>query len=472
MYDLRGVYRFTDEKTKSDFDGDYNNVQPRVGFAYGLNDRTSIRGGFGFFYALSRATVKGHLGSGFTSSSNQIASLDGNRTRYATPSNPYPDGLNLPPGRSKGIDTFLGLGAGTTNRTNNNPLYMSWNFSIQRQVPGNAIIEVNYTGSRGVHLLFAGDTNLRRLDPQYWSLGRTALDTRVPNPFFGVITDPKSALSRDTIVLNQLLRPMPHFTGASQTETQRGNSVYHALQIKYEKRFSHGLTMLAHYTWAKMIDDISHGSGNLSWLGGSTSVQDWSNLRNERSLSAHDVAHRFVLSWDYQLPIGTGKALGTDWGKLTNALLGGWEISGILSLQTGVPISVTQSGGVLWDATQRPNLVGNPDPGGSVREKFDSGQWFNVSAFEKPEPDTIGTAPRTLNYRTPPLSNLDFALFKNFQISETMRAQFRAELDNATNTPTFGPPNSNFGSTAFGLISNYASGRGPRNIQLGVKFYF
>ncbi len=472
MYDLRGVYRFTDEKTKSDFDGDYNNVQPRLGFAYALNDRTSIRGGFGFFYALSRATVKGHLGSGFTSSSNITASFDGNRTRYATPSNPYPDGLNLPPGRSLGIDTFLGLSAGTTNRTNNNPLYMSWNFSIQRQVPGNAIIEVNYTGSRGVHLLFAGDTNLRRLDPMYWSIGRTELTRRVPNPFYGVITDPKSALSRETIVLNHLLRPMQHFTGASQSETQRGNSVYHALQIKYEKRFSHGLTMLAHYTWAKMIDDISHGSGNLSWLGGSTSVQDWSNLRNERSLSAHDVAHRFVMSWAYQLPIGAGRAVGTDWGRLTNALLGGWEISGIVTLQTGVPINVTQSGGVLWDATQRPNLIGNPDPGGSVREKFDSGQWFNVSAFEKPEPDTIGTAPRTLNYRTPPLSNLDFALFKNFQITESMRAQFRAEFDNATNTPTFGPPNSTFGSTAFGRINNYASGRGPRNIQLGVKFYF
>ncbi len=472
QFDLRGVYAFTDDETRSDFEGDYNNFQPRLGLAYALNDKTSLRAGYGLFYALSRATVKGHLGSGFQSESSITASEDGNRTRFAAPSNPYPNGFNLPPGRSLGIDTFLGLGAGTTNRENNNPQYQSWNFSIQRQIPGNAVLEANYTGSKGTRLLFAGDTNLQRLDPLFWDLGRTQLDTRVPNPFHGVITDERSTLSRETVVLNRLFRNMPHFNGASQSETQRGNSSYHALQLKYEKRFSRGLQMLMHYTWSKMIDDISHGGGNLNWLGGNTSVQDWSNLRNERALSAHDVAHRYVLSWSYQLPIGTGRAVGTDWGRVTNALLGGWEVSGIASLQTGVPIQVNQNGGVLWDATQRPHLVGDPDPGGSVTERFDSGQWFNESAFEQPEPDTIGSAPRNLNYRTPPLANVDLAIFKSFQIKEAMRGEFRWEMDNATNTPTFGSPNASFGSNAFGRINGYASGRGARQIQIGLKFYF
>ncbi len=472
QFDLRGVYRFTDDETRSDFDGDYNNVQPRVGLAYALNDKTSIRLGYGLFYALSRATVKGHLGSGFQSSSDLVASEDGNKTRFASPSNPYPNGFNLPPGRSLGIDTFLGLGAGTTVRENANPQYQSWNFSIQRQVPGNAVLEINYTGSKGTHLLFRGDTNLQRLDPIYWSLGRTELDRQVPNPFYGVITDPRSTLSRPTVSFNRLLRNMPHFNGAGRSETNRANSIYHALQLKYEKRFSHGLTMLAHYTWAKMIDDQSVGSSNLDWLGGQTDVQDWSNLRNERSLSAHDVPHRFVMSWAYQLPIGTGRALGADWGRLTNALLGGWEVSGIITLQSGVPLQVTQSGGTLHDATQRPHLVGDPDPGLSVMERFNRGQWFNPDAFQKPDPDTIGTAPRLLNYRTPPLSNLDLALFKSFQVKENVRGEFRWEMENATNTPTFGFPNTSFGSTAFGRINGYASGRGARQIQLGLKFYF
>jgi hypothetical protein len=247
--------------------------------------------------------------------------------------------------------------------------------------------------------------------------------------------------------------------------------------MRLEKRYSHGLSLLTHYTWSKMIDDVSHGAGNLNWLGGRTDVQDWFNLRNERSLSAHDVPHRFVLVSSYQLPIGTGRAVGADWGGLANALLGGWEISGVLTLQSGVPTLVTQDGGSLLEGTQRPNLVGDPDPGLSLQEKIDRGQWFNVDAFSRPDQDVYGSAPRTLGYRSPHLRNLDFAIFKNFHVNERMRGEFRVEMDNATNVVTYRPleggNNRSFsGHSAFGRINEYASGRGPRNIQLGVKFYF
>mgnify|MGYP005842162279 CR=1 FL=1 len=477
QYDLSGVYAFTGgSNPRSPFDGDYNNFAPRFGFAYALNDKTSIRGGYGLFYSLSRATVKGHLGSAFQSDSSVRWSDDNNTTRRIGGLNdPWPEGLNLPPGSSLGPATFIGLGASPAVRENRNPDYQSWNLSIQRTVPGNAVVEVNYTGSKGTHLLFAGDNNLRRLNPIFWSEGRTSLTRQVPNPFYGVITDTRSRLSQQTINYEHLLRPFPQFTGASRgdgSEPPRGNSNYHALQLKYEKRFSRGLSMLAHYTFAKMIDDVSHGAGNLNWLGGNTNIQDWSNLRNERALSAHDIRHRFVMTGSYQLPVGTGRALGADWGKLTNALLGGWELSGVWSYQTGAPLNVTQNAGQLWDASQRPNLVGDPDPGLGLKEKFNRGQWFNAAAFSRPAGDTIGTSPRLINYRSPHLHNLDLAIFKNFRISEAMRAEFRCEMDNATNVVTFGVPNTGFGSNSFGVISGYASGRGPRNIQLGVKFYF
>ncbi len=475
-YDLRGVFNFvaTGGNPRSPFDGDYNNFAPRIGFAYALDNKTSIRGGYGFFYALSRATVKGHLGSGFQSNSSVQWSRDSNATQYSFLNDPWPDGLNLPTGSSLGPDTFLGKGAGTVVRENTNPLYGSWNVSIQRQIPGNAVFEINYTGSKGTHLLYNGDNNLRRLDPMFWGLGRTELNRKVPNPFFGVITDPQSTLSQDTIQLSQLLRPNQHFTGMSRgdgSEPGRANSIYHALQMKYEKRFSQGLAMLAHYTFGKMIDDMSHGAGNLNWLGGNTVAQDWSNLRNERSLSAHDVRHRWVMTATYQLPIGTGRALGTDWGGLANALLGGWEISGVWTYQTGVPMQVVQNAGTLWDATQRPHLIGDPDPGGDLKQKVETG-WFNEAAFERPAADTIGSAPRTINYRSPHLHNLDAAIFKSFAVNESMRGEFRVELDNATNVVTFGPPNLSYGSNNFGNINGYASGRGPRNIQIGIKFYF
>src|SRR5262249_47789297 len=137
-------------------DTDWNNIQPRVGFAYALTDKTSLRGGYGIFYTLSRATIKGHTGSGFQTTSSIEYSRDGGLTRYASLDNPYPNGLNIPPGNTLGASTFLGLGIGTESRPNQNPQYQQWNFSIQRALPGNSLVQVNYTGSKGTHLYFGG----------------------------------------------------------------------------------------------------------------------------------------------------------------------------------------------------------------------------------------------------------------------------------------------------------------------------
>jgi hypothetical protein len=471
--ELRGFFEFTDDNTRSPFNRDSNNFQPRVGFAYALNEKTSIRSGYGLFYSLSRATIKGHLGSGYMSTSNVDWSRDANATQYASLSNPFPDGLNLPTGRSLGPNTFIGLGAGTIVRENYNPEYHSWNFSIQREMPASSVLEVNYTGSRGTHLLMPL-TTMSPLSPIYWSQGRTALNAQVTNPFFGVITDPKSSKSARTVSLNSLLRPFPQYNGVSRGDSEpgRGNSYFHSAQFRYEKRFSHGLVMLAHYTIAKMLDDVSHGAGNLNWLGGNTNLQDINNLRNEKSVSAHDIPQRLVVSFSYQLPIGRGRKVGGNMNRLVNALVGGWEVSGIATVQSGVPMHLTQDAGVLWDATQRPNLIGDPSLAGPVHQKLD--QYFNVAAFSRPANDVLGTAPRLISsYRAPGLRNIDMSMHKYFEISESKRGEFRFETFNATNTPFFAAPgNLSFGSTAFGRINGYGAGGSPRQVQLGFKFYF
>src|SRR5439155_21761051 len=138
---------------------------------------------------------------------------DGGATRYASLSNPYPDGMLLPPGRSLGDRTFLGLGAGTIVRSNRNPEYYSWNLSVQRELRSNSLIEVNYTGNRGAHL-YAPDTGLSYLDPGYWGAGRTELNRAVPNPVFGVITYPRSQQSGQRVQQPRLLRIMPQVDGA------------------------------------------------------------------------------------------------------------------------------------------------------------------------------------------------------------------------------------------------------------------
>jgi hypothetical protein len=470
-FNTKGVIKFNGPDNRSPFKSDLNNWQPRIGLAYALNNKTSLRAGYGLFYQLSRSTVYGHTGAGFNVNSNPTFTLDSNATLWARLNNPYPNGMLLPPGSSLGDKTFIGLGAGTILGSNNrNPEYHSWNVSIQREVGFQSVLEVNYTGSRGTHL-FLPVTTLTPLHPMYWGMGRTTLQSRVANPFYGQITDPKAVdLNGQTVQLFRLLRPMPHFNGASvgTAEPPAADSNYHALQIKWEKRYSKGLTMLAHYTWAKMIDNASYGSGNYGWLGGNSSLQYIWNLGLERSLSSHDINHRAVFTGAYELPFGKGRKFGSNMNRFMDWLAGGWDISGMATLSAGMPLQVTQSGGNIWDGSQRPNLVGDPSTSGRVQDRLD--RWFNPAAFVQPAIDTVGTAPRTMKYRGPRMSLFDAALLKSFRIMEGHRAEFRLEAQNAFNHPVFSDPANSFGATNFGQITGAKVGN--RNVQLGFKYYF
>ncbi len=476
-YDLKGVIKFVDGKTRSPFNGDYNNFSPRLGFAYAANNKTSIRGAWGLLYQLSRATVYGHTGAGFNVNAAPNYSLDSNATQYAKLNNPYPDGMLLPPGRALGDRTFLGLGVGTPVPSyNRNPEYYSWNFSLQRELQQGSVVEANYTGSRGAHLFYPV-TSLSLLPLSVWYPGsgqytRDQLNASVPNPFFGVLTDPIAVnMNRSTIQRFRLLRPMTQYDGASAgtAEPATANSYYHALQLKYEKRFSQGLTLLSHYTFSKMIDDSSVSSGNVTWLGGTTSLQNPFQRGLEKSLSAHDIRHRVVISGAYQLPFGHGKKFFGSANRLVDGILGGWEVSGFSVFQGGNPLQISQNGGVLYNGTQRPNLIGDPSVAGGVVDRI-NGTYYNRSAFSQPAPDTFGTAPRYLGYRGPGIKTFDGALLKSWRTKEGQRAEFRLEANNVTNTPIFSDPASAFGANNFGQITGTKVG--ARTVQLGFKYYF
>lgn len=469
MGPLNGVFAFTDENHPQAYPTPKTNFQPRAGFAYALDDKTTIRSGYGLFYTLSRASVRGSIGTGFSSQSSVDWSRDSNLTRYAALSNPYPDGMNLPPGRSLGPMTFIGMGANTVVPENIKPLYHSWNFSIQRQM-GSSVIEMNYTGTRG-NQMYLPDLTMSHLPTQYWGLGRNTLTAMVANPFYGVITDTRSSMSAPTIAYQRLLRPLPQYNGAQRdTGPAGGNSSYHALQFRYEKRLSHGLSAVAHYTISKMIDDVGDGTSNYDFLGGATPFQDFSNRKNERALSSNDVPQRLVLTFTYQLPIGKGRALGANWGRALNLIAGGWSLTNYMTFQSGVPLYISQSGATLWEGSQRPNLVGDPSMPGSVTDRLYN--YINPAAFTRPASDTLGSAPRLLNYRAPGFRTADMSMIKSFAVTERMHGEFRVEAQNFTNTPNFGAPSTSFGSSSFGIISGYASGMGPRTVQLATKFVF
>ena len=472
-YNLKGVVKFVDDKTASPFDINHNNFGPRLGFAYALNDKTAIRVGAGKFFLLSRATVSGHTGAAFNTDSAVPWSLDSGATRNATLSDPYPQGILTPPGRSLGDMTFIGLGVGTITRQTRNPEMYSWNLSIQRDIGWSSMVEINYTGSRGVHL-YSPYTSLSPLAPVYW-LGPNAQYTRaqlqaaVPNPFYGIITDPKAVnLNGKTIQQYRLLRNMPQYDGVSGSDPNAADSDYHGLQVKYEKRFSRGLTVLTHYTRSRMIDNASVTDGNLTWLGGTTSFQNPLDLSAERSLSQHDVAHRFVATGDWQLPFGRERRFASGVSRLVDAVIGGWEVSAFFTLQSGFPLQVAQSGGTLWNGTQRPNLIGDAATPGEIHDRLNN--YFNQNAFSRPAPDTFGTAPRTLDIRGPRVNMLDAALIKNWRTKGGQRIELRIEAQNARNYPVFSDPATSYGASNFGVINGTKVG--PRNVQLGFKYYF
>jgi carboxypeptidase family protein len=472
-YTTNGVFKFVDDKNKSPFDSDRNNFGPRLGFAYALNNKTSIRSGVGIFYSVSRASASGHTGAAFNTNSSVYWTLDSGATRNATLANPYPDGFAIPPGSTLGNKTFIGRGASTVLRdTARNPEMYSWNFSIQRDVGFDSILEVNYTGSRSPHL-YSPYGSLAPLDPMYWmgpnAMTRVQLQAAVPNPFYGIVTDPLAAnLNGRTIQQYRLFRNMPHFDGASGTEPNRADASYHALQVKWEKRFSSGVTMLTHYTWSKMLDDVSVTSGNLTWLGGTTALQNPLNFALEKALSSNDVAHRFVASGDWQIPVGRRRRFASNAGPMVNGIIGGWEVSAFMTLQSGPPLQPGLSGGTLWNGTQRPNLIGDPATSGSIYERMNN--YFDMSAFSRPVPDTFGTAPRYLNVRGPKINTWDAALLKDFNITESKRLQFRLEATNFRNHPVFSNPDTTYGGANFGRITGTKVG--SRNAQVSLKFIF
>jgi hypothetical protein len=218
--------------------------------------------------------------------------------------------------------------------------------------------------------------------------------------------------------------------------------------------------MSAAYTWSKLIDNVLGGGSNVFTDGGNNSVQDWDNLRGERSISSNDLPHRLVISAIYELPFGKSGH------PAYRAIVGGWQLTGILTLQSGNPIGVVVGAGGKPFAGNRANLIGDPKPANPTID-----QWLNVAAFSYPEERTPGTAPRNLsNYRTDGLQNLDFSLIKNFAIAEKIRMQFRAEAFNLTNTPVFGQPGTGFGNPNFGTITSTMNS--ARQAQLGLKLYF
>jgi hypothetical protein len=401
---------------------------PRFGFAWQARPRTVIRGSFGVFYDLiAGMTQRAQNGSGGNANWPGTAGrtvVVNSTTVEATADAPFGSANPLVP-----TPTPTSPASYYDPRVKN--VYsQQWNFEIQRELMANVALSAAYVGSHNLRIAIGGDYN-------------TAL---LPGP------GPVAAR-----------QPWPH-APITNWDRSVGQSNYHGLHVKVERRMSAGLSFLTAYTWSKSIDTASSGYGSSENI----SLQNPYDPNGSRSVSGFDVPHVFSTAVVYELPFGRGRAWLAS-GPLSR-ITGNWQFNGIVTLRNGevftpqMNADIANIGAVNNASRVRPDLLGNPHLDNPRPE-----MWFNKDAFAAPRQFTFGSAGRNI-LRSDAMQNFDLSLFREDNIGERARLQFRAELFNAFNHPTFGVPQSVFTNRLFGQVATTAST--ARQIQLGLKLLF
>ena len=408
---------------RSGYDPDWNNWAPRIGLAWSPGSRgtTVLRSAYGIFYDQSAlAPGEGLYFNPPFFDFRQFFSLPG---LPLTLDDPFPSffPFTLPPS------------ALTFQRDLKTAYIQQWHLSLQQEIGVNRVVELSYVGSKGTKL-------------------RTARDINQPRP---------SPLPENP-------RPVPTFADINLLES-RANSSYHSLQVRFQQHFASGFSALSSYTWGKSIDTASNF---FSSAGDPNFPQDSFNVGAERGRSNFDGSHRFSLAFSYDLPIGRGHRLLGNQGWLSH-FFGGWQMYGMVTLQSGRPFTVallpefnnSNTGRSIlgFGYNDRPNLLGDPklsDPSPDL--------WFNKAAFVLPTFGSFGNAGRNI-LEGPGYQNINLSLLKNMVLTEGWDLQFRVETFNLFNHPNFDLPDNFWGSPTFGQI---LSAQSPRHIQFGIKVLF
>src|SRR5262245_33293851 len=436
------------------------NFGPRLGIAYRLTDRTVLRSGYGLVWQEQAGITTPFTIPQFPFIQTVTQrSLDGFTSAFKLSTGPNVQPIPFSP------DAGLGQGVFSVDRDLGSGYVQQWNLAIQREINGNMVAEVAYAGSKVTHVGIP-DSNINQLTAEQLAQGNSLLQL-VPNPFFGQIPR-SSSIGDPTIPRAQLLRPFPRFTAVGLYRNNVGNTSYHALQTKLEKRLSQGLAFLICYTHSKLIDDAGQVFDQTIQTGpvGNFPVADSFNRALERDISTGDIPNVFVSSFTYEMPFGKGKSFGLS--GVGDKLFGGWSVNGTILLQSGLTFAVTQItnfNAFAGFGTQRPNILRNPTLPGDQRT---TDRWFDTSAFAVAPQFTLGNASRN-PVRGPGYRTADIAFIKRTYFGEVTNFEFRTEIFNLTNTPPLGNPNGVVGNAAFGTITSAGD---PRVIQFGLKLNF
>lgn len=410
--------------TGSLFNNDYKNVEPRVGIAYRLTNNTVIRAAYGRFYdnwaAVDQTAQNVQAWPTVTTvlaqNLNPAAPTVFAENPFQGFTGPYP-----PP------TPFTQVGW-NSNPNFRNPYSDQWNFGVQHLLGSSTLMTLNYVGSH------SGNTDIAIMGNSAVTPGPGSITAREPYPYIS-----------------------PTFY-----DNSIGRESYNAFQFSMNRETSHGLTYLISYTWSKAMDIGSDGW----YCSEGCSIENPYDINANKGVAGFDLTNVLTASSVYQLPFGTGSF--RTGSKVANAIIGNWQMNGILTFSSGIPYTLNVCGDIANTGNggcyERPNLVGNPslaNPNPAL--------WINPAAFASPAPYTFGNMGRNA-LRSDWYKDIDLSLFREFPISESKRFEFRFDAFNATNTPTWGTPHSTLNNINFGEITGARSTE--RELQLALKFYF
>jgi len=439
----------------------WGDLGPRLGLAYLVTPKTVFRGGYGIVWIEQTGITTPFTTPQFPFLQTiSQRTLDNVNPAFVLANGPAVSVPALTP------DAGLGQGVFAVDRHQGSGYVQQWNAAVERELWRGMSVQAAYTGSHITHV-GVPDVNINQLTPQQLAQGNALLQ-RVANPYFGVVPR-SSSIGDPTIPLAQLLKPFPAFTTVALYRDNTGSTVYHAGELRLQQHLSHGMSFLVSYTHSKLIDTASSvfSASVLTGPIANFPVADSFDSRRERDSSTGDMPNVFSASYTWDLPAGVGHRFASSgWA---NALLGGWQLAGIVTWQSGMPVAIIQAtnfNAFAGYGVQRPNVVADPAllPGERTPSHF-----FNTAAFQVAPQFTLGNSSRN-PVRGPAFRDGDIALIRRARIRESAELEIRAEMFNLTNTPAFAQPNGTLGTAAFGTITSTVAD--PRVVQFGLRFRF
>jgi hypothetical protein len=446
-----GGLMFADANNREFQNGDKNNFQPRVGFAYQINEKTVVRGGYAFYN--TPFVIEGVSQHGFSQATNIVPTTDNGLTFRGTLFDPFPDGVAEPAGASRGLATLLGQNLTVLPIERKNARSQRFSLGVQREMPWQVVVEATYIGTRNSDI--GVPVNINALPSQYLSrslvfdsANNNFLTGTVTNPFRGLTTG-SSTHNGTTIQRQFLLRPFPQF-GDINTVRYDGSSTYDGVQLRAERRFAQGLSILGTYTFSKLIDQ--------------NQMLNHTDAKPTKVIGRDDSPHIINVSGIYELPFGRGRKFGNNVNKWMDGFLGGYQLNFIYSRQSGRPLALPNTNYFGDLGSLKTNIDGNT---AGLQDRV-----FDINGFYR---QALSNNLRVLPLRVPWLRgdtyhNLDLSVLKNINIKEAAKLQLRFEFINATNTPIFEDPDMNNTSSSFGQVTRQFSKN--RELQVGLKLIF